>query len=359
MKRFVIVLVGAMAAALAAYCTPPVEVEQEPEVRAPAGTLHEGEAFSFERITDDVYHVRGTGTMSVGSNSVVIINDDDVLLVDSHITPAAAWVLREELRSITTKPVKYVVNTHFHFDHTHGNQIYGPDVEVIGHEFTREMLSDPQGIFESRTYVGFTSNVPAQIENLRQQIDATEDMTQRTDLQRRLLIQESYQAALAEVNPTPPTLTLNTKMTLFLGEREIQLIFLGRGHTGGDVLVYLPEEQIVCTGDLLVAGLAYMGDAYVDEWARTLDELKALDFETVLPGHGAAFTDRERIDGFQVYLRDFWEKANELRRQGLSAEEAAERIDMTNHSENYPNLQEPGIDMRVMLRAYERMEELE
>ena len=76
--------------------------------------------------------------MTVGSNSAIIINDNDVTLVDSHISPAAAWVLLDELKSITTKPVRYVINTHFHYDHSHGNQIFGNDVEIIGHEFTRD-----------------------------------------------------------------------------------------------------------------------------------------------------------------------------------------------------------------------------
>ncbi len=147
-------------------------------------------------------------------------------------------------------------------------------------------------------------------------------------------------------------------MTLFRGGREIQLLFLGRGHTGGDVVVFLPRERIVATGDLLVNGLAYMGDGYIDEWITTLDELKKHDFATVLPGHGEAFTEKQRIDNFQAYLRDFWNKASEFKRQSLPAEQAAQRIDMTNHRPNFPNIQAPGVDARAMLRAYERMDEI-
>jgi cyclase len=362
MKRSGLILVCALSATLAAVCAgPPDETTTSLGMASdspPAGTLRSGPAFEFVRITDDIYHVRGTGTMAIGSNSVAIINESDVLLVDSHITPAAAWVLREELRSLTDKPVRYVVNTHFHFDHAHGNQIYGPDVEIIGHEFTRRILSNPEAVFEGRTYVGFTSNVPLLVEELRNQVEAAETSEERSRLEEQLQVQESYLEALATVDPTPPTLTLDTRMTLVRGGREIQLIFLGRGHTGGDLVVYLPEEGIVCTGDLLVDGLAYMGDAYLDEWPDALERLKELEFNTVLPGHGDAFSDRERIDNFQLYLRDFWDKLVALRAEGLSAEAAAERIDMTNHRENYPNLQSPGIDPRVMLRGYERMDEL-
>ncbi len=72
--------------------------------------------------------------------SSVIVNDDDVILVDDHVSPAAASVLLDELKDITTKPVRYVINTHFHYDHAHGNQVFAKDVDIIGHEFTREML---------------------------------------------------------------------------------------------------------------------------------------------------------------------------------------------------------------------------
>src|SRR5688500_8325954 len=161
MKRWMLILFIGSAWLFAAYYSPDSRC-QVTAGRPAAGTQHRAAAYRFTRVAPDIYHVVGTGTMSIGSNSVVIVNENDVMLVDSHITPAAAWVLLEELKAVTTKPVRYVVNTHFHFDHAHGNQMYGPGVEVIGHEFTREMLSNPKLIFESRTYRGFTGGVPAQ-----------------------------------------------------------------------------------------------------------------------------------------------------------------------------------------------------
>ncbi len=106
----------------------------------PPGAVWEGEAFTFQQVRDDIYHAVGTGNLTIGCNGSVIINENDVLLVDSHMTPAASWALLKELKSITHKPVRYVVNTHFHFDHAHGNQTFGEDVEIIGHEFTRKII---------------------------------------------------------------------------------------------------------------------------------------------------------------------------------------------------------------------------
>ena len=325
--------------------------EAEQTLPRPAGTLHDGPAFRFTEITDGIYHARGTGALNVGTNSVVIINESDVMLVDSHITAAAAWVLLDELKTITDKPVRYVVNTHYHFDHAHGNQIFPADVEVIGHVFTREKLEG--NVLEERTFQSFTSGIPGQIEFLKQQIADESDAQARSPLEGRLRVQENYWAALQEVVPTPPNVTLERQMTLYRGGREIQLHFLGRGHTGGDVVVYLPEERIVCTGDLLGPNPSFMGDGYLNEWVETLDALAKLDFVTALPGHGAPVEGKAKIEHYKSYLTDLWNQLRRLHSAGVSAQDAAGRVDLTAHSRFYPNIQGPGVDPRAVLRVYD------
>ena len=158
----------------------------------------------------------------------------------------------------------------------------------------------------------------------------------RDAVREQLFIQQQYREATASVRPMAPTLTVTDAMTLHRGGREIRLLFLGRGHTGGDLVVYLPKERVLAPGDLLVAGVSYLGDAYVTEWSATLDRLRALDFDWVLPGHGEAFQGKAKIDHFQAYLADFWQQATALHDQGLSAEEAARRIDLRKHLNHYP-----------------------
>ena len=136
-------------------CTAPfVPWRGSPETTSgpPPGAVWEGEAFTFHKVRDDIYHAVGTGSLTVGCNGSVIINENDILLVDSHMTPAASWALMKELENITDKPVRYVVNTHFHFDHAHGNQTFGDDVEIIGHKYTREQLR--RRSFQGRPRVG-------------------------------------------------------------------------------------------------------------------------------------------------------------------------------------------------------------
>jgi len=325
-------------------------------LQQPAGTSHTGKAFRFNKVKEGVYHAVGTGALAVVGNSSIIVNENDVILVDDHVSPAAAWVLLDELKAITNKPVRTVINTHFHFDHAHGNQVFGPDVDIIGHEFTREMLLGGVGAktLQMPLYKNYRDGLPAQIENLKKRIAAERDTATKATLQTQLQATENNRDTQAELRPTPPNVTLQTRMTLHRGDREIQIRFLGRAHTAGDVVVYLPKEKVVITGDMLTTALSNMSDAFVNEWPATLDELKKLDFDTVLPGHGDAFTDKAKIDYFQAYLRDVWTEVSRLKQQGVSAEEAAKRADLTKHKEHFPMaIQGPGIPPIAATRIYE------
>ena len=323
--------------------------------RQPAGTAHAGNAFRFNKVAEGVYHAIGTGALTVVGNSAIIVNDDDVIVIDDHVSPAAAWVLLEEIKTLTNKPVRTVINTHFHYDHAHGNQIFGKDVEIIGHEFTREMLTGGKSV-EMPLYKNYVTGLPAQIAALRQRVAAEPDAAVKTRLQTQLQAAESNAASQAELKPTPPNMTLRTSMTLHRGDREIQIRFLGRAHTAGDVVVYLPKEKIVMTGDMLTSTLSNMSDAFVNEWVTTLDELKKLDFVTVMPGHGEPFTDKAKIDYFQSYLRDVWTEVSRLKQQGVSAEDAARRADLTRHRERFASITAPGVPLIAVTRIYELLD---
>jgi cyclase len=328
-----------------------VAIGGQQSARQPAGTAHSGAAFRFNKVADGVYHAIGTGAVTVIGNSAVIVNDDDVVIVDDHASPAGAWVLLEEIKALTNKPVRAVVNTHFHYDHAHGNQIFDSTVSIIGHEYTREMLTGNKSI-EMPLYRNYLTGLPNQIANLRQRVAAETDAAAKTRLQTQLQTAENNAASQAELKPTPPNVTLRTNMTLYRGSREIQIRYLGRAHTAGDVVVFLPREKIVITGDMLTSTLSNMSDAFVNEWATTLDELKKLDFVTILPGHGEAFTERAKIEYFQAYLRDVWTEVSRLKQQGVSAEEAARRADLTKHRDHFPSITAPGVPAIAATRIY-------
>ena len=318
--------------------------------RQPAGTAHNGKAFKFNKVREGIYHAVGTGSLAVVGNSSFIVNDNDVIVVDDHVSPAAAWVLLEEIKEVTNKPVTTVINTHFHFDHAHGNQIFAPNVQIIGHEFTRRMLlSNSIGM---PLYQNYVTGLPGQIDGLKKRIASEADAAAKAKLQTQLQVAENNLASQKELKPTPPNVTLATQMTLYRGSREIQIRFLGRGHTAGDVVVLLPNEKVVMTGDFLTSGLSNMSDSYPEEWVTSLDALKKLDFDTVLPGHGDAFTDKAKIDYFQAYLRDVWSEVSRLKKEGVSAGEAAKRADLTKHKDHFP-IQGPGVPPIAATRIYD------
>ena len=313
-------------------------------------------AWRFEEIGDGVFFATGTGAMTTFSNCLVIVNDDHAMLVDTSVSPAAARKLVAEIASeVTDKPIRYVFNTHFHFDHSHGNQIFGDDVEIVGHDYVRtQHLSN---VLEQRTNRSFSALLPGQIEGLEGQIAAASDAAERTRLETVLRQLRAHQNAIQETVVKAPNVTYSDTMRIVKGGREVQLHFVGRGHTGGDTMVFLPEERIVFTGDFFVGSpganaLPFMGDGFVNEWPASLDGLRALDFEVMVPGHGAPFRDRSQIDDLQAYLRDLWAQVSALRLEGLSAAEAAGRVDLSAHADAY-GAQAGSADPRAVQRIYE------
>jgi len=152
---------------------------------------------------------------------------------------------------------------------------------------------------------------------------------------------------------TPPAVTFDKSMTIVRGGREMRLVYLGRGHTDTDVVVYLPKEKIVATGDLMESVPSYMGDSFPEDWIATLDRLKELDFDTVMPGHGVVFKGKTKITAFQAYLRDAIAQTTALKKQGLSADQAAQKVDLTKHSGEFATIRAVGIDPAAARRIYQ------
>ena len=201
------------------------------------------------------------------------------------------------------------------------------------------------------------AGLPDELEGLRRQIREASDEAARSDLERLLSIRQNFADASASVTPVPPKTTLSDRMTSYHGGREFRFMHLGRGHTGGDLLVHIPEEGVLITGDLLLAGLPYMGDANFREWPGTLEKMKELDFEVVLPGHGLPFGDRSRIDTLQRYMEDFGSQVTSLFAKGVPVGEAAETIDMRGHAQHYPTIEGVGGALPAVLQAYDLLSE--
>ena len=325
------------------------------QTASPAVTT--GKAYRFETIADGVYYATATGSMVTGSNNVVIVGARDVLVVDTGTTPAAARAFVDDVKLVTSKPIRYVVNTHFHYDHTDGNQVYAGKADIIAHEYVKQAIETLNVLQREPFKTSQLTNVPRRIEELKKQIASSKEPSEKRMLQQQLDVAQAGWNQLKEIKPTPPNVTYSTTKLLDLGGREVRLLFLGRGHTNGDTVVFLPKEKIVCTGDLMESQIAYMGDAQFDEWVTTLDALKKLDFDTDLPGHGMPFKGKALITAFQGYLRDLTKQAGDLRKQGVPADVAAQRVDLTAYKNSFPQIQGRGADLRGMQRMYAWMDE--
>lgn len=328
------------------------QVGQSPASTAPSFPIVQGKVFKFQKVAEGVYYASGGN----GSNHPIFVNDNDVVLVDDAGTPQATRDLLEDLKLITDKPVRYVVNTHFHLDHTAGNQVFGPEVAIIAHESVRTALLSPT-VLERNPYLRDVQRNAALIESLPKQIADEQDAGKKAALEKQLADAQSLREQVKEIKLTPPNVTFTTKLVLYDGSREIQLLFLGRGHTAGDIVVYLPKERILCSGDLVTSNVAYMGDAFFSDWVATLDELKKLDFTLLLPGHGRPMEGNAQATAFQGYLTDLMKQVGALRSQGVSPEDAAKRVDLTAYQKSFPSIQGVGADLIGVRRMYEWMDQ--
>ena len=309
-------------------------------------------AHRFEKVADGIYYATASGTMNVGANSAVIVNDDETLVVDSETSPAAGQAIVDDVKAITNKAIGYIVDSHYHYDHAFGNQVFIGRAQVIGHDNTWRRLSTNETL-QQYTFLNSVQPVPARVEALKQRIAQETDPQQKAALERQVKNSLAYLEQVKEVKVTPPNVTFDKVMTLHRGGREMRLIYLGRGHTDTDVVVFLPKERIVCTGDLMESVVSYMGDSYPEEWIGTLERLKALDFDTVLPGHGVVFKGKAKIEAFQRYLRDVVTQVTALRKQGLSAEDAAAKVDVTKYRDEFASIRGVGIDAAAVRRIYQ------
>ncbi|MDP6377643.1 MAG: MBL fold metallo-hydrolase [Pseudomonadales bacterium] len=323
-----------------------------PSIWAAAGEADvlETDTHRFTEVRNDIWLAQGTAPV-FNSNSLVIVNDDDVVVVDSHVTPSKARDLIAAIKVLTPKPITALINSHHHWDHAHGNQEFD-GIPIIGHEFTYTRLATAP--LDEPTYVNGLKGNDDILRRVKEGIASTTDPKRKQELETYLELFTAHVGDFDEIDPVPPTITLSERMTLYRGMREIQIIFLGRAHTGGDVVVYFPEDRLVFTGDVAFAGPSYLGDGFVDEWPQTLDNLKALDFDVFVPGHGFPVTDLRRIDLVQEFYRDLWAKAAAMHARGIDAQTAARTIDLTNHTE-IP-VSEVGASQLSIDRIYHRLD---
>ncbi len=292
------------------------------------------------KITDSIYRAHVPGTPGINSTSWVFVNETDVLVTDSEGSPASARSLLEGVKSVTDKPVKYLVDTHFHIDHAYGNAALPPTVQVIGSDFTRKMLLGPEAR-QGVTFRNFTDPMPGRIATLKTQVAAEADATKKAALQQQLAAAEASLAVYSGNFPLQaPGLTVSGTMSVWSGSKEFRIMWIGRAHTAGDLVVYVPSGKAAATGDILFKStVGWQGDAFPNDHPATLDALMKLDIELVLPGHGDHLQGRAAVDtaitSMQGYLREEWRQVSAAKQQGAAPDDALKRLDLTAFSAAY------------------------
>ena len=290
---------------------------------------HEGQPsgdarFEIKKIADGVHVAVAAPAYKVNCNTAIIESDDGVVIVDTHSKPSAARVIVERVRDLTPKPVRYVVNTHFHWDHWHGNEVYPaayPNAEIVTNQITREAMVK-KGLKRIRDHVRL---VPGEIANLKADLAAAGNPERRAQIAADLRLAESYLAEVAALKPALPTIAFEQTMKLYRRDREIHLLHLGRAHTEGDVFVYLPKEKVVITGDAVIGWTPFMGDGYPEDWGATLDRLAQLDFTHIIMGHGEP-AGRDWLGMFRGYVHDMVEAVRAEVATGATLDEVKQRV---------------------------------
>ena len=229
---------------------------------------------TFEQLSEHAWAYTAEGDPNTG----IIIGDDAVLVADTQATPAMAADVIRRIRSVTDKPIRYVVLTHYHAVRVLGASAYGAQ-QVLASQDTYDLIVE-RGEADKASEIG-------RFPRLFQGVDTVPP------------------------GMTWPTITFSGKMTLWLGKLEVQLLQLGRGHTKGDTVVWLPGEKTLLSGDLVeFDATPYAGDAYFQDWPQTLDNIAALHPQALVPGRGPALKGDAQVqaglEATRSFIRDVW-----------------------------------------------------
>ena len=268
-------------------------------------------------------------------NSVFVVTDQGVVVFDAGGSPLMGESIVAKVRSVTTKPITHVVISHWHGDHMRGLQSIQsafPNVAILAHPFARDFIVNTKDRWLKRR----VSMVP----NIRKALDAS--LSKGVDLKGRPLIAPEkawlqngttiIDQLDRENNRTAyviPNATFADRLTLHFGGREIQFIHPGKSHTAGDIVMWLPQEKIVATGDIVTAPVPLMPSAYMNEYVHVLDEIKTMNFTTLVPGHGLVQHDSAYVDLLSDLIRTTSEQMKAQLAKGASHDDAVAKIDLS------------------------------
>jgi cyclase len=282
-----------------------------------------------------------SNTGIVSGNCIAVIGDDGVLVVDSTSFPSQARKIIAEIRQMTNQPIRFLVHTHWHPDHIMGDGEFRaafPGVAIVSTSFTQKAIAElaPKYI-KSNAEQG-----AAYALSLRKHVQESkdEDGKPMTDADKKYYLDyaNSIDFAVPEYQQYQtilPNVAFDDALTVRLGKREVRLLFLGRGNTTGDAIIFVPDAGVVITGDLLVAPTPYSYGSFLADWIKTLANVKALGATTIVPGHGPVEHDTAYLDLVSAALQSVNSQVQVAVANHLSLEDTRKKVDLAVFREKF------------------------
>ena len=292
-----------------------------------AAPVQEHDLFDFGKVAAGVYFAHARPQTMINCNAAIFVRSKDVVVVDAHSKPsAAAAIIGQIRRQITDKPVRYVINTHFHWDHTQGDNGYkktGGKVDFIASSTTKDLMEKycVQRMKES------ADSVPPRIEAMRRRAENAKSAAEKTFCEEQIRQMQAYLDDLKQnYELVLPTITFDKSYLLSDAAFDLHLEFHGRSHTAGDTFVYCPQQRAIATGDASHGWLPTITDGYPRQWPSTVDEVSKMDFKYILGGHGPMQSDRTVMISQRNYIEELTEMVEAGKKAGQSLAELQNRL---------------------------------
>lgn len=258
--------------------------------------------FDIEKVADGVYAALAHPAVITNCNAAIFVNSDHVVVVDAHSKPSAAASLITQIKhEVTNKPVRYLVNSHFHYDHTQGDPAYKKQgVKIISSETTKRLIQE----HARNRLKASVDGIAPMLDGLRARLAKAASAADRAWCNDQIRQLEAYVAEMKTYTPELPDITFEKTHVLKDSAQELHIEFRGRAHTASDIVVLSPQRRVVATGDMIGGFLPAMGDGYPREWPASIDSVGQMGADSIIAGHGPVNRNHER----RIQLRNYIEE---------------------------------------------------
>jgi cyclase len=273
--------------------------------------------------------------LAVYANNVFIVRDNDVLVVDTDMSPSVTRDVIAQLKKLTPKPVSHVINTHWHDDHFVGNAAYReayPGVKFVGHRST----ADDLGTLGAPNRKGMIDGIPPMLAQLRKGLAAGQNLAgqplsaeARAAHEADLRWGEAYLKEVPSAAVIEPDVLVDARLQLGNPTRPVTVLHAGPAHTRADLIVHLPVEGVVITGDIVIHPIPLLGNANLTGWMTALDRIAGLQPKLIVPGHGPVMRDNAYLSLTREFLMDLRARVVEQVARGATLEETRKAIDLS------------------------------